>query len=215
MNSRLGHDPGGDPDREAGDLPGGDRPSAGRGQPLRRGPEGRGDAPRPRSSTAASRSGPQYVIEHANRDGLAAHLKAQGMPTAVYYPMPMRVQAPYADFPRRAGGLPVTEAKAETVLALPMHPYLSQADQQRIIDCHPGLQRRGRAVADEVLEGKVCLASGRPCPAHRWPVASRARRRFGVPAVKKASYHPVPSSTRLACDPGAPSQHGALASSSP
>ncbi|WP_233243153.1 DegT/DnrJ/EryC1/StrS family aminotransferase, partial [Caulobacter sp. HMWF025] len=76
----------------------------------------------------------QYVIEHANRDGLAAHLKAHGVPTAVYYPVPMHIQAPYADFPRGAGGLPVTEAKAETVLALPMHPYLAEADQQVIID---------------------------------------------------------------------------------
>ena len=76
----------------------------------------------------------QYVIEHANRDGLAAHLKTQGIPTAVYYPVPMHVQAPYAHFPRGAGGLPVTEAKAETVLALPMHPYLGEADQQKIID---------------------------------------------------------------------------------
>jgi len=76
----------------------------------------------------------QYVIEHENRDGLAAHLKTQGIPTAVYYPVPMHVQAPYAHFPRGAGGLPVTEAKAQTVLALPMHPYLGEADQQTIID---------------------------------------------------------------------------------
>ena len=76
----------------------------------------------------------QYVIEHQNRDGLAAHLKTQGVPTAVYYPVPMHTQAPYAAFPRGAGGLPVTEAKAETVLALPMHPYLGEADQQTIID---------------------------------------------------------------------------------
>jgi dTDP-4-amino-4,6-dideoxygalactose transaminase len=76
----------------------------------------------------------QYVIEHENRDGLAAHLKTQGVPTAVYYPVPMHVQAPYAAFPRGAGGLPVTEAKAETVLALPMHPYLGEADQQKVID---------------------------------------------------------------------------------
>lgn len=76
----------------------------------------------------------QYVIEHQNRDGLAAHLKAQGVPTAVYYPVPMHVQAPYAHFPRGAGGLPVTEAKAETVLALPMHPYLAETDQRTIID---------------------------------------------------------------------------------
>jgi dTDP-4-amino-4,6-dideoxygalactose transaminase len=76
----------------------------------------------------------QYVIEHQNRDGLAAHLKTQGVPTAVYYPVPMHTQAPYAAFPRGPGGLPVTEAKAETVLALPMHPYLGEADQQTIID---------------------------------------------------------------------------------
>lgn len=76
----------------------------------------------------------QYVIEHENRDGLAAHLKTQGVPTAVYYPVPMHVQAPYAHFPRGEGGLPVTEAKAQTVLALPMHPYLAEAEQQKIID---------------------------------------------------------------------------------
>jgi len=80
----------------------------------------------------------QYVIEHENRDGLAAHLKTQGVPTAVYYPVPMHVQAPYARFPRGAGGLPVTEALAETVLALPMHPYMDEATQQRIIDAVKG-----------------------------------------------------------------------------
>lgn len=76
----------------------------------------------------------QYVIEHANRDGLAAHLKTQGIPTAVYYPVPMHLQAPYAAFPRGPGGLPVSEAKAATVLALPMHPYLTPRTQDRIID---------------------------------------------------------------------------------
>ena len=75
----------------------------------------------------------QYVIEHANRDGLAAHLKTQGIPTAVYYPVPMHRQAPYAQFPQGPGGLPVSEAKAATVIALPMHPYLEPEDQDRII----------------------------------------------------------------------------------
>jgi dTDP-4-amino-4,6-dideoxygalactose transaminase len=75
----------------------------------------------------------QYVVEHRDRDGLAGHLKAQGIPTAVYYPVPMHRQAPYADFPHGPGGLPVSEAKAETVLALPMHPYLTPEIQDRII----------------------------------------------------------------------------------
>ena len=80
----------------------------------------------------------QYVIEHENRDGLAAHLRTQGVPTAVYYPVPMHVQAPYAHFPQGPGGLPVTEALAETVLALPMHPYMDEAVQQQIIDAVKG-----------------------------------------------------------------------------
>jgi len=75
----------------------------------------------------------QYVIEHADRDGLAAHLRTQGVPTAVYYPVPMHRQAPYAHFPQGPGGLPVSDAKAATVLALPMHPYLTPEVQDRII----------------------------------------------------------------------------------
>ncbi len=75
----------------------------------------------------------QYVIEHANRDALAAHLKAQGVPTAVYYPVPMHRQAPYAGFPQGPGGLPVSDAKAELVLALPMHADLTAEVQDRVI----------------------------------------------------------------------------------
>ena len=74
----------------------------------------------------------QYVIETADRDGLAAHLRAEGVPTAVYYPVPLHIQAPYRDYPQ-PGGLPVTEAAAGKVLALPMHPYLDADVQDRII----------------------------------------------------------------------------------
>ena len=75
----------------------------------------------------------QYTIEHSNRDGLAAHLKVLGVPTAAYYPMPMHTQEVYGVYPR-PGGLPVSEAKAKTVLSLPMHPYLDVDTQGRIID---------------------------------------------------------------------------------
>ena len=80
----------------------------------------------------------QYVIEHRDRDGLATHLKAAGVPSAVYYPVPMHQQGPYAHFPVGPGGLPVSEAKAATVLALPMHPYLDEATQDRIIEAVRG-----------------------------------------------------------------------------
>ena len=80
----------------------------------------------------------QYVIEHANRDGLAAHMKAHGVPTAVYYPVPMHRQTPYAAFPCGPGGLPVSEAKAATVIALPMHAYLAADVQDQIIEAVGG-----------------------------------------------------------------------------
>jgi dTDP-4-amino-4,6-dideoxygalactose transaminase len=76
----------------------------------------------------------QYVVEHRDRDGLADHLKTRGIPTAVYYPVPMHRQRPYAAFPQGPGGLPVSDAKAGRVIALPMHAYLTRDIQDQIID---------------------------------------------------------------------------------
>jgi UDP-2-acetamido-2-deoxy-ribo-hexuluronate aminotransferase len=75
----------------------------------------------------------QYTIETGDRDGLAAHLKKRGVPTAVYYPIPIHKQGVYSVYPKGPGGLPVTEAKAERVISLPMHPYLEPAVQELII----------------------------------------------------------------------------------
>ena len=75
----------------------------------------------------------QYTIEVDDRDDLARALKAVGVPTASYYPIPMHKQAPYARFPVGPGGLPVTERLAERVISLPMHPDLSEADQDRVV----------------------------------------------------------------------------------
>ena len=74
----------------------------------------------------------QYTIETDDRDGLAAHLRGQDIPTAVYYPLPLHRQAPYARYPQ-PGGLPVTEAAAARVISLPMHAYLTPDVQDRII----------------------------------------------------------------------------------
>lgn len=75
----------------------------------------------------------QYTIEHEDRDGLAAHLKAQGVPTAVYYPIPLHLQPAYEMYPRGPQGLPVTERLMQRVISLPMHSDLDEATQDRII----------------------------------------------------------------------------------
>ncbi len=75
----------------------------------------------------------QYTIEHPDRDGLAAHLKANDVPTAVYYPIPLHLQPAYEHYPRGAGGLPVTERLKDVVVSLPMHSDLDAATQDRIV----------------------------------------------------------------------------------
>ncbi len=76
----------------------------------------------------------QYVIEHSDRDGLRAKLQDEGIPTAVYYPVPIHLQDFAIDYPREPNQLRVSEDKASRVIALPMHPYLLSQDQDRIID---------------------------------------------------------------------------------
>lgn len=76
----------------------------------------------------------QYVIEHENRDGLQTHLTANGVPSMVYYPVPIHQQDFAARYAPEPGSLPVTEEASRHVLALPMHPYLDEATQDRIID---------------------------------------------------------------------------------
>lgn len=75
----------------------------------------------------------QYAIEVKNRDGLKAHLQARGIPSVIYYVKPLHQQVAYRDFPRTPTGLPVSETLPERILCLPMHPYLSESDQDLII----------------------------------------------------------------------------------
>jgi dTDP-4-amino-4,6-dideoxygalactose transaminase len=78
----------------------------------------------------------QYTIrlpKGTDRNGFAGALKAQGVPTAVYYVKSMHQQTAYRHFPVAEGGLPVSESLSEDVISLPMHAYLDEADQERII----------------------------------------------------------------------------------
>jgi dTDP-4-amino-4,6-dideoxygalactose transaminase len=77
----------------------------------------------------------QYTIrvDPAARDGLAARLQSEGIPTAIYYRKPLHWQTAYAKFPVTDLGLPVSERLAHEVISLPMHPYLDEATQDRIV----------------------------------------------------------------------------------
>lgn len=76
----------------------------------------------------------QYTIVTNARDMVARALQDQGIPTAVYYPKPLHEQLAYRDCPTDPRGLPISEFLAGRVLSLPMHPYLEQRVQERIIE---------------------------------------------------------------------------------
>lgn len=77
----------------------------------------------------------QYVIRvpAERRARFMADLKAEGIPTAIYYPLPLHRQTAYRRYPVAGNGLPVSDRIAAEAVALPMHPYLDEAVQDRIV----------------------------------------------------------------------------------
>jgi len=77
----------------------------------------------------------QYTIRVAGgrRDKLAAALKAEGIPTAIYYPIPLHRQQAYRHYPVGEDGVAVSDQLAAEVISLPMHAYLDEPTQDRIV----------------------------------------------------------------------------------
>lgn len=78
----------------------------------------------------------QYTIrvQGGRRDALAAELKAERIPTAIYYPIPLHRQQAYKQYPVGKSGVAVSDRLADEVISLPMHAYLDPSTQDRIID---------------------------------------------------------------------------------
>jgi dTDP-4-amino-4,6-dideoxygalactose transaminase len=78
----------------------------------------------------------QYTIRlpKGKRDAFAAALKADGVPTAIYYPIPLHRQQAYKNYPVGKGGVGISEQLADEVISLPMHAYLDEPTQGRVID---------------------------------------------------------------------------------
>lgn len=97
--------------------------------------EGLGDIVTAARNLDGSRSAwAQYAIETPKRDGLKAHLQEKGIPSVIYYVKPLHEQVAYRHFPRTPTGLTVSEDLPKRILCLPMHPYLSTSDQDRVIE---------------------------------------------------------------------------------
>jgi len=78
----------------------------------------------------------QYTLKTASaeeRDALQARAKAAGVPTVIYYPVPLHRQNAYKEFPSDPAGLNVSDDLSNRVISLPMHPYLEAEVQEKII----------------------------------------------------------------------------------
>ena len=73
----------------------------------------------------------QYTLQVENRAKFQADLKDAGVPTAVYYPIPLSRQKAYGHFP--SAPTPISEMLSAKVVSLPMHPYMDTGTQDRII----------------------------------------------------------------------------------
>jgi UDP-2-acetamido-2-deoxy-ribo-hexuluronate aminotransferase len=73
----------------------------------------------------------QYTIRVQSRDEVQSKLKEAGIPTAVYYPIPLNKQPAVMD---ENATLPIGDAMAQAVMSLPMHPYLKEDEQRKVLE---------------------------------------------------------------------------------
>lgn len=76
----------------------------------------------------------QYTLRLPNRDQVAEHLKSKGIPTAIHYPKCIHEQPAFHYLGYKKGSFPCSEKAAQEVLSLPMHPWLTEDEQDRVVE---------------------------------------------------------------------------------
>ena len=97
-------------------------------------PDGRGPVRLPAISPHAEHVFHQYVIRAQRRDPLREFLSARKIGSEIYYPIPLHLQPAFTYLGYREGDLPESERAAREVLALPMFPELTEAEQQWVVE---------------------------------------------------------------------------------
>jgi dTDP-4-amino-4,6-dideoxygalactose transaminase len=74
-----------------------------------------------------------FALLTDRRDELQAHLASQGVPTLIYYPLPLHLQKVYAEYGWKEGDFPVAEQVSRRILPLPMYPELTDEQVDHVI----------------------------------------------------------------------------------
>jgi UDP-2-acetamido-2-deoxy-ribo-hexuluronate aminotransferase len=107
----------------------------------------------------------QYTIQVESRATFQEQLKTDGIPTAVYYPVPLHLQPAFGSPGVGRGSFPHAEATAERVVSLPMHPYLSAGDQRKIVRAVRQAAEGARSAGSNGIEKQAaCRFATAPVP---------------------------------------------------
>ena len=75
----------------------------------------------------------QFTIRSTDRDNLREHLSTSGIPSEIYYPIPLHLQKAFSYLGHRSGDFPASEAASREVLSLPIYPELTEAQQRSVV----------------------------------------------------------------------------------
>ena len=103
----------------------------------------------PRVAPANTHVYAQYTIRVPHRDKVAEQLKALGIPSAIYYPKCLHEQPVFSSLGYKWGDFPESERASREVLSLPMHPFLTESDQDRVVAALAGVSAVSNVLESE------------------------------------------------------------------